>query len=107
MIRDGFRHERLRRQYARVETSIRNKASLASDMTFHQTMVDFYTDRVSTTDPNVDWWGFAEAKQKQVDNQEDIRLLSKRLAEADATVKAHKEAFYIIKRESDEILTSN
>jgi hypothetical protein len=90
---------RFRAQYERVEKSIRAKAQLVSDLEFHKTMQSFYTERVLEIDPHVDWWDFADAKQKQHDHQMDCIHLERRVAEAEAKVEATKNAYRALGRQ--------
>ena len=101
-IRRYMTDNRIRRQYERVEKAIRDKASLASNLEFHRTMSNFYTERVLDIDPHTDWWDFANAKQKQYDHQEDFGIYEKRILEADAKVAANKTAFAVMKQALNE-----
>lgn len=98
-IRSTLRSNRVRKQYERVETAIRAKAQLVSDLEFNRTMSNFYTERVFDIDPHTDWWAFAEAKQKQCDHQNDFVQYENRILEADAKVEANKQAFFAAQKE--------
>lgn len=98
-VKDLVKSNRVRKNYEKLEATIRRKATLASQLEFHRAMGEFYTMRVLETDPNTDWWGFAHAKQKQYDHQNDVLLYENRIAEADAEVSAQKRAYDTSKRE--------
>lgn len=106
-IRHHVSDNRIRRRYEKIEKAIREKAQLVSDMEFHRTMSNFYTERVLEIDPHSDWWGFADAKQKQHDHQIDFTRYSKAVQEADAKVIASKAAFLATQPDSDENSFSN
>ena len=89
--------DKFRRQYEKVEGAIRAKAQLASDMEFHRTLANFYTERVMDIDPHKDWWGFADAKQKQTDNQDDYVRLQRKMEEAEARVDAYTNALHSLR----------
>lgn len=79
--------------YEKIEIAIRKKADLIAEQEFDRTMANFYTERLLEIDPNVDWWGFAQNKQKQHDHQESFTQLTDKIAEAEAVVKGRKAAF--------------
>lgn len=106
-VKNYIKSSRVRNQYERVERAIRNKAQLASELEFHRTMGDFYSERVQSIDPHTDWWNFAEAKQKEYDHNEDSVRLSNRIVEADAKVNANKAAFLAMQSTLNENSTSN
>lgn len=93
MIRNDIRHSRVTKLYERMENAVRNKAKLQSDSIYHTEMAHFYTDRVEAINPHADWWGFAAVKQKQVDSYREIQSLEERINEANAAIKASKEAY--------------
>lgn len=106
LIRSTLKDNKVRKQYERVEKAIRAKAQLASDMEFHRTMSNFYTERVMDINPHQNWWDFAAAKQKQYDHQEDFVRYEKRIEEADANVEANKQAYLAAQKELNGILTA-
>lgn len=106
-IKNYIRSNRVRKQYERVEKAIRDKALLASELEFHRTMGDFYTERVQTIDPHSDWWNFAEAKQKEYDHKEDSNRVANRILKANAKVSANKLAFLAMQSTLNENPTSN
>lgn len=61
--------ENIKAQQQKVEDAIRVKAQRIGDLEYERTMANFYTDRSMSIDPQTDWWGFADAKQKQHDHQ--------------------------------------
>lgn len=102
-IKSTLRGNRVRKQYQRVEKAIREKAQMVSELEFNRTMGNFYTERVLDIDPHQDWWGFADAKQKQYEHQNDFLRYEKRIEEADAKVEGNKQAFLAAQKEYDGI----
>ena len=89
-FKDIHRAKRLQNGDIKVQDAMRVLSRRIADAEFHRTMAGFYTDRVIATDPHTDWWGFADAKQKQHDHQHDCLAEEKRIEEARATVEARK-----------------
>lgn len=83
----------LKNQYERVELAIKAKAQLISDHEFNKVMENFYITRCGAIDPHTDWWGFAEAKEKQTEYRKQLEKLHKKVLEANAFVKAQEAAF--------------
>ena len=89
-LREHHRKSRLQNGDQKVQDAMRVLSRRIADAEFHRTMAGFYTDRVIATNPHVDWWGFADAKQKQYDHQLDCLAEEKRTEEARAVVEARK-----------------
>lgn len=83
----------LKNQYQKIELAIKAKAQLVSDLEFNNVMEDFYCARCMVIDPHTDWWGFAEAKEKQAEYRKQLERLYKKVLAADAYAKAQEAAF--------------
>jgi len=83
----------LKNQYQKIELAIKAKAQLISDHEFNKVMENFYIARCVAIDPHRDWWGFAEAKEKQAEYRKQLERLHKKVLAADAYVKAQEAAF--------------
>lgn len=92
-IRDTFRTHRIARQHQRVIDAVMSNARANSDAEFHRIMANFYTERASSIDPQIDWWDFAEAKQKEYDHVEEHQAHGARGAETAAVVDAEKARY--------------
>lgn len=95
----ALRGDKLRAQYQKVEDALREKAEMASDVEFHRTMQSFYDTRSANIDPHVDWWGFADAKQKGFDHGQSSEKYNKKLEEASAKLKARESALAVLLNE--------
>jgi len=93
VIRALFHPGRVQKQHERVVKAMKAHARAAGDAVFERTMADFYTQRVLAIDPHVDWNGFAEVKQKQVDHQTDCLAYEKRAEIALAKLRAEEERY--------------
>lgn len=95
LIRDTIIGDRVKKQYERVEASIKAKAQAVSDAEFNRTMANFYTERVLALDPhNIDQvWDFADAKQKQHDHQHECIRFEAKVDELQARVAAETQRF--------------
>lgn len=82
--RDLFLGDAERAQYEREQREQRLKAREEAEAEYHRRMANFYTDRVLAIDQHTDWWGYAEAKQKQYDHQCEC-LRHERRASGDET----------------------
>lgn len=71
-------------EYERAEAERKRTAKLIADAEFHRMMANFYTERVASLDPHTQWWEFAEAKQKQYDQQLECVLLERRAGIAES-----------------------
>lgn len=83
----------LKNQYQKIELAIKTKAQLVSDHEFNRVMENFYIDRCLAIDPHMDWWGFADAKEKQMEYNKQLARLAKKIQTAMAHVKAQEAAF--------------
>jgi hypothetical protein len=93
VLREFIVGDPLVRHYGHVERAIKRKAERVADAEFARTMAHFYTERVLNIDHNVDWWGFADAKQKQHDYQRDTLLYDKRVDEASQQAEARMKQY--------------
>lgn len=107
LIRDTVRHSRIQNRYEKVEQAIKNKARIISDLEFHRTMSNFYTERVMDINPHEDWWAFAQAKQKQYDHQMDFTIIERKVEEAEAKVVACTNAYKAAQKVEDEQPSTN
>lgn len=89
-IKEMLHSDRMSKRKARIEKAVRAKAAATGDAEFHRVMADYYTARVATIDPDVDWWGFADAKQKEQDNIDLFQKYSRNVEEATARIKAEE-----------------
>lgn len=87
---DLIKGDPVARQYEKVEDAIRTQSQSVADAEADRILCDFYTERVNTIDPHTDWWGFADAKQKQVDHTASWTRNVQRVEEAKAKVEAAK-----------------
>lgn len=88
MVRDVLFGTPVRRKYDKVEAAIKAKAEAMSQREFHLAMWNFYTARVEIIEPHLNWWGFAEAKQKQYDHSIEAATWEDRVEEADGVLAA-------------------
>lgn len=86
----------IKRQYERIEAAAKRKAEAVADAELHRTLANFYTMRVMTIDPHIDWWGFADAKQKQHEHQVACIKFDHEVEEAHAQVQAEDQRFYTL-----------
>lgn len=93
VIRDVLRNNRMSKQKDRVENAVRTLAQAQADAEFHRVMANHYTLRAGETDPQVDWWGYAENKQKEQDHVESHAVYSRKAFEANAMVKAEQARY--------------
>lgn len=96
LLREIVVGDPVKKQYERVETSIKAKAQRVSDAEFNRTMANFYTERVMAIDPHTDWWDFADAKQKQYDHQIACVKNDRQVDEAHARVIAETGRFHAL-----------
>lgn len=78
LFRDTLLGDPVSTQYEREQREQRTRAREEAEAEYHRIMANFYTDRVLAIDPNADWWGFAEAKQKQYDHQTECLRYERR-----------------------------
>lgn len=93
MIRQLFHPSRVQKQYERVTKAMRAHARAVADATFERTMADFHTQRVLSIDPHLDWNGFAEEKQRQVDHQADCIMYERKADAALAKLRAEEQRY--------------
>lgn len=86
MVREVFASTALERQQERVAEATTLKARKRADAEFDRTMAHFYTERATALDPNISWWEFAAAKEKEREHNEDFRLNTEAAARAEARV---------------------
>ena len=70
-IREMIHNQREYKAKERITDALKAHAKAASDAEYHRIMADFYTKRADKIDPEIDWWGFAEAKQKETEHVQD------------------------------------
>lgn len=97
LLREVIVGDPVKKQYERVEDSIKTKAKRVSDAEFNRTMANFYTERVMAIDPHIDWWDFADAKQKQYDHQIECVKNDRQVDEAQARVLAETQRFHALR----------
>lgn len=86
MLRDVFRST----PQQRIEALHRERAKMMGDQEYHRTLANYYTERAASLDPNVNWWEFADAKQKEFDNCVEAVELRAEIASIEAEIEATK-----------------
>lgn len=86
MVRDIFRTT----PQQRIEALQRERAKMMGDQEYHRTLANYYTERAASLDPNVNWWEFADAKQKEFDNCVEAVELRAEIASIEAQIEATK-----------------
>ena len=72
LVRDGLWGDPVAKQQERIDGAAEIEAHAMSDMAYHRTLVEHFSQRVAGINPHDDWWGFAAAKQKQADHQAEL-----------------------------------
>ncbi len=89
-IRNTLRDARIDRQSERVRDAMVDAAKIASDKEYHRLMADFYTGRKQSVDPQLAWWEFAAAAQKEYEHAKAYQRFAARYEEAAAAVEAER-----------------
>ena len=91
---------RVQKQYDKIIKATKNYARALSDAEYERHMAHFYTERVMSIDPFKDHMGFAEARQKQLDYQEDCVRCEKKAEVALACMRAEEERYKTLREVS-------
>lgn len=92
-IKEMVRVDRISKRKARLESAVRAKANAFGEAEYHRMMSDYYSGCVAAIDPHADWWGFADAKQKEQDNIAMFQEYSKKVSEASARIEAEQARY--------------
>ena len=78
------------RQKQRVRKAAQRVADRQGDVASSQYMADFYRGQAQSTDPYRNWWAYAQLRQLQADNEDDLAVDKRRLAEDQARLKSQQ-----------------
>ena len=107
MIRFMFYTNKVDRYHGKVEDAIRRKALSVANVEFHRTMGNFYGEMLMEIDPHQDWWGFANAKQKQHNHHNDFLMQQQRVDEGNVKVLACKRSLLAAQKVLSELPDTN
>lgn len=82
----GFSGNPVRKAYDNLERAARLHAERQSAAAYEAQMNQFYNGRVAITDPNLDWWSFATARQGQHDSIQALQRAQTRAVNADVAL---------------------
>lgn len=88
LVRDLTVGDPLAKQQERIDEAAKLEAEHTSQAAYHRTLATHYGDRVALIKPHDDPWGFAAARQKQLDHQALLATASERAADASARRRA-------------------
>jgi len=89
------------RAYEQVQKAVWLRARIHAEREFHDVMQGFYTEQALSINPDQDWWGFAAAKQKQFDHQQEWLIEARRMEAASAKVRAATERLNQLREASE------
>lgn len=75
----------------KIDKAAKAVADCRGEIAVSQYMLDFYKARRSNIDPMDDHWGFAQAREKEHDNDKDLKALQRLLEERWARMEALTE----------------
>lgn len=75
----------------RVEAAQRDHAQFVGECGYAEAMVLFYENKLRGVDPNVDWWYFADQRQKLQDMRDQLVEMQHKAEEAFAKANARMD----------------
>lgn len=75
----------------KVDEAAKTLAARRGESEVSRYMMQFFMDRADNIDPVDDWWGYAQARQKQEDHMQDLRINQRRVEECWARLEALTE----------------
>jgi hypothetical protein len=90
MLKDSIFGCPIQKQEERLDKAVTRHAESLGDIQFAYMMRKHYTDLAAAIRPDVNWWGYASAKEKEQYYEEMYQQGCERAAELEACVSAER-----------------
>ena len=93
LIKETLRHDAVAKAYNKLHDAMIATADAEGDFYTASAMYRYYAGIVEGLNPVHDWWGYAEAKQKLHDYEEQMEVYEARITACMEAAKSRKETY--------------